>query len=133
MTKHWLFALAVILAGCASHGVMVSDQQVQQFKRGVTTEAEVVAALGQPTTVTTFNGMRMLVYSGAYAQARPASFIPIIGPLVGGSDVRASSVMFRIENGIVADIISSQTASGGGTGLASGPAIAPVPNQPRQQ
>lgn len=123
--------LALAITGCASHGVMISEQQVQQFKRGETTEAQVIAALGQPTTISTFNGQRMLVYAGAFAQARPASFIPIVGPLVGGTDVRASSVMFRIQDGVVVDISSSQTASGGGTGFAAGPAITPVADQPR--
>lgn len=120
------------MAGCASHGVMVSDEQVKQFKRGETTEAQVLAALGQPTTVATVNGQRMLVYSGAYAQARPATFIPLVGPLVGGSDVRASSVFFRVENGVVVDIISSQTATGGGTGFAAGAPIQAVQDQPRK-
>lgn len=133
MKKCFLPALLLsAAAGCASHGVMVSDEQVKQFKKGETTESQVVAALGQPTTVATVNGQRMLVYSGAYAQARPASFIPLVGPLVGGSDVRASSVFFRVENGVVVEIISSHTATGGGTGFAAGAPIQPVENQPRK-
>lgn len=125
-------AASFFLSGCASHGVMVSEQQVQQFKRGETTEAQVIAALGQPTTVSSYNGQRSLIYSGAHAQARPASFIPLIGPLVGGADVRASSVVFRVKDGVVIDIISSHTASGSGTGFASGAPIAQVPEQPRK-
>jgi hypothetical protein len=35
---------------------MVSDAQVAAFERGKTTEAEVVARLGQPTTVINHNG-----------------------------------------------------------------------------
>ncbi len=124
---------SVVLSGCASHGVMVSEQQVQQFKRGETTEAQVVAALGQPTTVTSYNGQRMIVYSGAHAQARPASFIPFIGPFVGGADVKASSVIFRVTDGVVTDIISSQTASGSGAGFAAGTPIEQINDQPRQQ
>lgn len=128
-----ILTVVFLITGCASHGVMVSDQQLQQIKRGITTEDEVIATLGRPTTVTSVNGQRILIYSGAYAQARPASFIPVIGPLVGGSDVRASSVVLRIQNGVVSDISSSQTATGGGTGLAAGPSITPVPDQPRQE
>lgn len=124
--------LAAALSACASHGVMVSDDRVKQFKRGETTEAEVLAALGRPTSVTSHNGERYLIYSGAYAQARPASFIPIFGPLVGGADVRSSMVMFRIVGGTVVDITTSQTASGTGTGLAAGAPIEPVSDQPRK-
>lgn len=125
-------AVAVTLAGCASHGVMVSDQQLQQFKRGETTEAQVIASLGQPTTVSTYGGQRTLIYSGAQSQARAATFIPVIGPLVGGADVRASSVMFRVVDGIVVDFSSTQTATGSGMGFASGAPIAPVADQPRK-
>jgi outer membrane protein assembly factor BamE (lipoprotein component of BamABCDE complex) len=40
--------LAASLAGCASAGTAVSDQNLQQFKRGVTTEQDVIAKLGAP-------------------------------------------------------------------------------------
>lgn len=121
-----------LLTGCVSHGVMVSDQQVQQFKRGETTEAQVVAALGPPTTVANYGSQRMIIYSGAHAQARPASFIPFIGPLVGGADARASSVVFTIADGVVVDISSSHTIVGSGAGLASGATTSQTENQPRQ-
>jgi hypothetical protein len=125
-------ALALTLSGCFSHGVMVSEEGVQKIKRGETTEPDVIAALGRPTTISTTNGRRILVYSGAVAQARPASFIPIIGPLVGGTDVRASMVMVTVVNGVVTDISSTQTETGSGSGLASGAPIERVANQPRR-
>lgn len=125
-------ALFIAVSACASHGVMISDDQVRQFKRGETTEAEVLSALGRPTSTTMTNGQRYLIYSGAYVQARPASFIPIFGPLVGGADVKSSVVMFRIVDGTVVDITSSQTASGSGTGFAAGAPIEPISDQPRK-
>ncbi len=121
------------LSGCASHGVMVSDQQARQFQKGKSTEADVVAALGQPTTTVTHGSTRTLLYSGAQAQARPASFIPLVGPLVGGSDVRASSVMFQFgPDGRLVDVVSTQHSSGGGTGFAAGAPMAQTPDQPRK-
>lgn len=129
----WDLLVVASISGCASHGVMVSDQQAQQFQKGKSTEAEVVAVLGQPTTTVTRGGSRTLMYSGAQAQARPASFIPIIGPLVGGSDVRASSVMFQFgPDGRLVDVVSTQHSSGTGTGFAAGAPIAQTPDQPRK-
>lgn len=127
-----LLALAA-LAGCASHGVMISEQQSQQFKKGVSTEADVIAALGKPTTISTTSGYRFIIYSGAQAQARPASFIPIIGALVGGSDIQASHVMFRFDKGgILEDVTTTQTATGSGRGFAAGTPIPQTENQPRK-
>lgn len=129
-----LLALAtalLLVAGCASHGVMVSPEQVAQLKRGESREADVIASLGQPTTVVSRHGTRMFVYAGAQAQARPASFIPFIGPLVGGTDVRASSVVFTFDGeGVLRDVVSTQTQSGGATGFASAP-VKPVADTSR--
>lgn len=131
--KRLSMVVVVVLSACASHGVMVSQEQVSALERGKTTEAEVIARLGQPTSVSTVNGQRTLIYSGAHAQARPASFIPFVGAFVGGTDVRASSVILRFDaTGHLADVISTQTASGTGMGLAAGAPIAPVEAQPRK-
>lgn len=129
----FLMLVIAALYGCASYGVMVSDKQAAQFKRGEATEAQIVAALGKPTTVTTTNGVRMLVYTGVQAQARAGSFIPFIGPLVGGTDSQVSQVMFKLDaNSILTDVISTQTVSGTGTGFAAGAPISQTEGQPRR-
>lgn len=138
MNKMKLLATAAILfgalaSGCVSHGVILSEEQISKIQRGSTTESEVLASLGQPTSISSMNGRRMLIYSGMYAQPRPATFIPVVGPLVGGADVRASSVVISISDGIVSDIYSTHTASASGTGLAAGAPIQQVPDQPRKQ
>jgi hypothetical protein len=121
------------LGGCASHGVMVAPEKVATLKRGVSTEADAVATLGQPTSITNYNGVRVLVYSGAQAQARPASFIPFIGPFVGGADSQASVVMLHFgTNGILTDVVSSQSRTGSGTGFAAGAPIQQTPDTPRK-
>lgn len=133
MKKIIVFVIIAFLAGCVSSGVMISDKQISQFKRGETKESDIVAALGKPTSVSTYNGARMIVYYGIHAQARPASYIPIIGGLVGGSDVQSSSVVFKIgADGVLTDIISNQQATGSGTGFAAGAPISTVQDQPRK-
>lgn len=135
MTRKLLTATVAVLllAGCASHGVMVSQDKVSTLKKGISTEADAVAALGQPTSVTNYNNVRVLVYSGAHAQARPASFIPFIGPLVGGTDVQSSMVMLHFgPSGILTDVVSTQYRSGGATGFAAGQPIPQTPEIPRR-
>lgn len=126
------FLCALLIAGCVSHGVQVSAEKVAQFKPGVTTEADVVAALGQPTSVTSMNGQRLLSYAGAQAQARPTSFIPIVGLFAGGADVRYSMTMFKFgADGKLVDTTQTNGASGANTGLAAG-TMPPVADQPRK-
>ena len=58
-----VLVLAASLAGCASATTAVSDSQLQQFKRGVTTEQEVKARLGEPkSTGVTDDGNRVDMY-----------------------------------------------------------------------
>ena len=100
-------------------------------RRGVSTEADVRAALGAPTGVSVVNGQRLLVYSGASYAMRPQSFIPIVGAFAGGADWRASHVLVTIgSDGRVADVQSHHQEQGATTGLAATPP-APVANQPR--
>jgi outer membrane protein assembly factor BamE (lipoprotein component of BamABCDE complex) len=129
--RFMLFLCAIALAGCATHGVQVSADKASQFKPGVATEWDVVTALGQPTSITSANGQRMLSYSGAQAQVRPASFIPIIGLFAGGADVRYSMTMFKFgADGKLIDVMQTNGASGMNTGAAAG-TMPPVTDQPR--
>jgi hypothetical protein len=127
-----LFTMLLLL-GCASTGVQVNEDQLRTFEKGKTTVADVTAVLGQPTTSSLqSDGSRMLIYSYAQAQARPASFIPIVGAFVGGTDARSNVVMFRFDaKGVLMDYSSTSSTYGTGTGMAAG---APMPqtDQPRQ-
>jgi hypothetical protein len=102
---------AIILAACASSGVMVDQSKVDKFQKGVTTEADVYGALGKPTTVTVSNGMKILTYVGSQAQLKAASFIPVVGLFAGGADVRASVLSLTFKDGVLSNIVSSQTQS----------------------
>lgn len=87
-------ALALLLSGCATVGKEVSRDQMSGFKEGQTTQEEVISRLGQPTLITNSTDRTIMVYSFTHAQARPASFIPIVGLFAGGADVRSSSASF---------------------------------------
>ena len=117
-----LCGIAALLTGCAAGGVQVSDQQAQSFQVGRATYADVVAQLGQPTTVSTSNnGRRVAVYSYAAMSARPQNFIPYIGPFVAGYDTKSSAVIFTFDGrGILRETSSTQSNAGIGANLAAG-------------
>lgn len=126
--------VAALLVGCAATGVKVTDAQVAAFKPGEATEAQVVAALGEPTMRTRLaDGTVMVIYSYAEAQVRPATFIPVVGAFVGGSDSRSTAVTLRFDkDGKLIDTSSSTTSFGTGMGAAAGKVETRPTDQPRQ-
>jgi outer membrane protein assembly factor BamE (lipoprotein component of BamABCDE complex) len=110
-----LCATVALLTGCAAAGVQVTDQQAQSFQVGRATYADVVAQLGEPTTVSTStNGRGVAVYSYAAMSARPQNFIPYIG-------TKSSAVVFTFDaQGILRETSSTQSNAGVGANLAAG-------------
>lgn len=90
-------AVCLLVSGCMSAGVKVTQQDATQFKEGVTTEAEIISKLGLPTSTMVSSGVKMLIYGGYQSQATPASYIPIVGLFAGGADFTSASAMFEID------------------------------------
>ncbi|HEX9465470.1 MAG TPA: hypothetical protein VGB82_22940 [Alphaproteobacteria bacterium] len=135
LIKNWISVVcAATLFGCVASGVRVTEDQVKQFERGKSTYDEVIAKLGQPNhTMTLGNGMRVVTYSYVEAAARPATFIPIVGPLVGGADARSNGASFTFDpRGILITYTISSSQTGSGFGATSGTQVQPVDNQPRR-
>jgi outer membrane protein assembly factor BamE (lipoprotein component of BamABCDE complex) len=133
MKAIFALALCAALAGCMSTGVEVKPEQTADFRAGITTRQQVLSRLGIPTTQATLpDGSTMLVYAFSAAQARPASFIPIVGAFVGGADARSSMVSFRFgPDGVLKS--SSSSASQSGSQLGTTTTTAPMQtDQPRQ-
>jgi hypothetical protein len=112
----------------------VDPEQLSSFQKGRTTFAEVVDKIGAPTSQTVNSeGDRTAFWTYVSAKARPESFIPIVGPLVGGADTKTSNVMMRFDSREVLQEYSASTgAMGSGTGFASGSNMSRIPNQPRE-
>ena len=116
-----LFLFCLALSGCVASGVQVSQDAATQFKEGVTTEAEIVAKLGKPSSVTISGGQRFISYSGYQSQAKAASFITIIGAFAGGFDYTISSAVYQFDSqGILQKISYSQ--HGGAARMGAAPA-----------
>lgn len=122
---------ALSLLGCAASGVKVAPGQLSSFKKGQTTAAEVVSKLGNPTSRSiTADGREMLIYNYTAYQARPESFIPLIGPLIGGADIQTSMVWFQFgTDGKLTDYYANNSAVGSGSNLAA-PPTPRTPSQP---
>jgi outer membrane protein assembly factor BamE (lipoprotein component of BamABCDE complex) len=113
--------LALSLSACASSGTQVDPATVASFVRGSTTANQVQAALGEPNTMSMLpDGSRVMVYTYAHTQARPETFIPLIGGLVGGADSQIQTASFTFGPDSVLQTSSrSQTQIGTGTGLSA--------------
>ena len=102
---YYLTVLFVLLVGCASAGnPKVADfNPGTQIEYGKTTKQEIWNMLGEPNGKKYGDGGREVwVYSYAQAQARPATFIPIVGFFAGGIDGSAKKLIFAFdEHGVL--------------------------------
>lgn len=102
-----VFALcgALVVGACMSFGTEVSDNQLQQLVRGKTTEAELEARLGPPTSrERKANGETVLLYNFSKTSFTAATFVPFIGPLLAGTNSRSKIVSFSFSSdGVLKD------------------------------
>ena len=107
---------------CATYGRQIDQSAASRIERGKTTKNEVIALLGSPDQVTNFNGQTTFTYSYARVAVKGATYIPYIGPFVGGT--RSQNQMFVVtfdQNDVVTNVMSSYGASETGLGAAAGP------------
>lgn len=102
---------ALALAGCMSSGTQVTEQQASQFKAGVTSREQVMAALGAPNaTSIAADGTRIDVYMHVHAAANAASYIPIVGALAGGAHATTNSATFTYSKAGMLQAVSTTSA-----------------------
>jgi outer membrane protein assembly factor BamE (lipoprotein component of BamABCDE complex) len=86
---------AIFLSGCISSGTKVTDDQMMQFRKGMTTESEVIARLGQPNgTSRASDGTITDVYMYVHATPDAVDYIPVVGLLAGGATGKSNTVTF---------------------------------------
>jgi hypothetical protein len=93
---------------------------MSNFKPGVTTLQEVIAALGPASVESALDdGSTLLVYTYVTSRPHPENFLPFIGSLVGGADTHTSAAVFLFgPHGTLKS--ANTTTSNVGTGLGSG-------------
>lgn len=128
-----IILVSMLTLACASAGVQVKREQVQDFQKGKTTWAEMVQRLGNPTSVAmSSDGTRVATYVYTHVQARASSFIPVVGVFAGGADQHTNTAIFRFDPaGQLIDYTMSEGNIGSGANLASnGPQSMPSAAQP---
>jgi len=114
-----LIIVALALTGCASSGnPKVADfNPATQIEYGKTTKAEIKAMLGEPNAKKYgANGKEVWAYTYAQAQAKPATFIPVIGLFAGGMDASAKKLVFAFdEKGVLQKEGSGEAQIEGGS------------------
>ena len=123
---HALVVICIMLVACVSTGIDVKPEQLSNFMLGFSTLDDVTAQLGTPTSQATLrNGSTILIYSFATSKPHPESFIPFIGPLFSGGEIRSSTVLFEFdENGVLSS--QRRTTSSGVSGWSVLPPSAPL-------
>jgi outer membrane protein assembly factor BamE (lipoprotein component of BamABCDE complex) len=110
---------AVTLAGCMSSGTRVDTTQMQQFQKGVTTEDQVVAKLGEPNSRSIkSDGTRAITYTHIAARPDAVDFVPIVGMFAGGAKSEMDIVIFNFDGtGVLKDYSATTSNAHVSTGL----------------
>ena len=112
-------ALCASMSGCMSAGTKVTDDQMTQFQKGVTTEDQVISHLGKPnSTARNSDGTFTDVYQYVHATPDAVDFVPIVGLLAGGATGTSNTVTFVFdEKKVLKDYSSAQSTQKVKTGL----------------
>ena len=113
---------AVLLAGCMSSGKYVDPSNLKSLTKGKTTMESAIAILGEPSGQTIDGlGHTILTYTYTESTARPETFIPVVGGLVGGADTRFTMATLTFgADGILQNYTYTGSQSGTGMGFAAG-------------
>lgn len=120
--KYTSLTALLLITGCISMGTQVKQEQLGGFTKGTTTYGDVVSRLDPPNTISSkSNGTKVAQYTYIHSQARPESFIPFVGLVVGGSDSKVNTAEFVFaQDGKLLEYSLSESNYGAGTGLAAG-------------
>jgi outer membrane protein assembly factor BamE (lipoprotein component of BamABCDE complex) len=123
MKKFFLYLVILsLLSGCVSVGRKIDQAAADKIEKGKTTQQEVIGLIGSPDRITRrASGDTVFMYNYTRATAKPATFIPLFGPLVGGANIQ--SQMFLVTfgpDGLVKDYLSTYGATETDQGLAVG-------------
>jgi hypothetical protein len=109
----------LMLSACMSFGTKVDPAQAAQFRKGIDTEANIIAALGEPNQRSTMaDGRTTIAYLRLEGRPSAALFIPIVGPFVGKAESRSTAVrfVFGADGRLAETTTETSTITGGAFG-----------------
>ena len=117
-----LLCLCLLLPSCMATGTKVTTDQLTQFTRGTTTYADVVAALGKPTSMTlAADGSRHVTYLYSQNQMKWETFVPIVAMFSQGATAETTTVTLDFApTGVLVSYTASEGQTQMGTGFSSG-------------
>lgn len=129
-----MLGLTMFIAGCASVGTIVKDDQLKELKRGETTLDNVVSMFGKPvSSVLNSDGTRTISYFYTDNQVRQRTCMPFIRSFMGGADTGNNSVTMRFDgNGKLLDYTASCGEFTTGRGFSSDISVSRVEDRPGQ-
>ncbi|MBA5239199.1 hypothetical protein H2Y54_22070, partial [Pectobacterium aroidearum] len=85
------------LSGCYSFGNQTLKNVTQEdvknkIVKGKTTKSEVLTAFGEPDKRITSDDEEKWSYSMHNYRSKPTSYIPLVGVLIGGTDIEEKSI-----------------------------------------
>lgn len=112
---------AALLAGCASAGRPIAQQNVSQIKTGVTTETDLVRLFGPPNSKSlSSEGKTLMMWVYSESQVKGTTFIPIVGAFAGGVNSRTQTLQVLIgRNGKVERYVTNDSPIEARSGIGS--------------
>lgn len=125
MKKSWFAIIAgvIILTGCATAGNARLETQTKEsvssmIKEGVTTKAQVQAALGDANSISfTDAGNEIWTYSFSRTKSKARNFIPYANIFSSGADTHTKEIVIFFKDNVVGKYTMRDTDTETRTGL----------------
>lgn len=117
--KRIVILLCLSLIGCATSGKLINQDKLSQIKEGITTKEEVINLLGKPDMISLGSDAKeIMMYTHLDYKMRASSFIPVVGLLIGGTDMKQQVLQILIDtNGIVEKFIFNDAENSINSGI----------------
>lgn len=116
-----LFAGLMTLNGCVYHSGNKQDADMSlrsQIVKGESTRDDVRRLLGVPNGRTDLgDGGESWTYSYGKAKTRATSYIPYVGPFIGGAESEGHAVTYVFDSDGIVQTVSEYDTTGGGGGI----------------
>ncbi|AYH00945.1 hypothetical protein C5E26_08380 [Pectobacterium parmentieri] len=116
MKKLIIVAFVSLLSGCYSFGNQTLKNVTQEdvkakVVKGKTTKSEVLTAFGEPDKRIASDDEEKWSYSMHNYRSKPTSYIPLVGVLIGGTDIEEKSILITFKGEKVSSYEFSAGAS----------------------
>ena len=83
---------------CASTGKTIDQDKLSQIKEGVSTKEDVIKILGKPEMINlNSDSKQMMTYYHFNYKTRGSTFIPVVGLMTGGGNMKQEMLQVLID------------------------------------